>query len=119
MRISDWRSDVCSSDLFPGAPYGLNMACGENPKRVYGAKGRMPTPRMGHVALDRQAWADAQNYLRKWPAYERQAKDGQIGRAPCRDRGCTSVSISGVAPQLKHKYNIQSTQVLSYNGHTM
>src|SRR3546814_2496956 len=27
---------------FPGAPYGLKMACGENPKRVYGAKGRMP-----------------------------------------------------------------------------
>ena len=25
---------------FPGAPYGLKMACGENPKRVYGGKGR-------------------------------------------------------------------------------
>ena len=24
---------------FPGAPYGLKMACGENPKRVYGEKG--------------------------------------------------------------------------------
>ena len=23
---------------FPGAPYGLKMACGENPKRVYGSK---------------------------------------------------------------------------------
>src|SRR3546814_2406884 len=62
---------------FPGAPYGLKMACGENPKRVYGAKGRMPTTRMGNVALDRQAWADAQNYLRKWQDYERKAKDGK------------------------------------------
>jgi imidazolonepropionase-like amidohydrolase len=24
---------------FPGAPWGLKMACGENPKRVYGSKG--------------------------------------------------------------------------------
>src|SRR6185436_13924207 len=30
---------------FPGAPYGLKMACGENPKRVYGNKGRAPSTR--------------------------------------------------------------------------
>jgi imidazolonepropionase-like amidohydrolase len=35
---------------FPGAPYGLKMACGENPKRVYGEKGRAPGTRMGNVA---------------------------------------------------------------------
>jgi hypothetical protein len=29
---------------FPGAPYGLKMACGENPKRVYGGKGRALDP---------------------------------------------------------------------------
>ena len=33
---------------FPGAPYGMKMACGENPKRVYGGKGRMPSTRMGN-----------------------------------------------------------------------
>ncbi len=27
---------------FPGAPYGLKMACGENPKRVYGSHDQMP-----------------------------------------------------------------------------
>ena len=32
---------------FPGAPYGLKMACGENPKRVYGSKGREPSTRDG------------------------------------------------------------------------
>jgi len=35
---------------FPGAPYGLKMACGENPKRVYGSKGQMPQTRMGNIA---------------------------------------------------------------------
>jgi imidazolonepropionase-like amidohydrolase len=50
---------------FPGAPYGLKMACGENPKRVYGAKGRMPSTRMGNMAVDRQTWAKAAAYKKK------------------------------------------------------
>ncbi len=50
---------------FPGAPYGFKMACGENPKRVYGAKGRMPSTRMGNLAVNRQAWIKAQDYKKK------------------------------------------------------
>ena len=45
---------------FPGAPYGLKMACGENPKRVYGARNQSPSTRMGNIAVARQAWIDAQ-----------------------------------------------------------
>ncbi|MES2783281.1 MAG: amidohydrolase, partial [Pseudomonadota bacterium] len=47
---------------FPDAPYGMKMACGENPKRVYGAKGRMPSTRMGNIAVNRQTWIKAQEY---------------------------------------------------------
>lgn len=47
---------------FPGAPYGLKMACGENPKRVYGSKGRAPSTRMGNFAVNRQTWIDAHEY---------------------------------------------------------
>jgi imidazolonepropionase-like amidohydrolase len=65
---------------FPGAPYGLKMACGENPKRVYGSKGREPSTRMGNIAVDRQTWAKAVEYKRKWDKYE---KDG--GDPPGRD----------------------------------
>ena len=65
---------------FPGAPYGLKMACGENPKRVYGSKGREPSTRMGNIAVDRASWAKAVEYKRKWDKYE---KDG--GEAPSRD----------------------------------
>jgi imidazolonepropionase-like amidohydrolase len=50
---------------FPGAPYGLKMACGENPKRVYGTKGRMPSTRMGNLAVNRQTWIKAQEYRKK------------------------------------------------------
>ncbi|TBR11376.1 MAG: amidohydrolase [Lysobacter sp.] len=49
---------------FPGAPWGLKMACGENPKRVYGQKGG-PSTRMGNVAGYRAAFIDASEYLRK------------------------------------------------------
>ncbi len=48
---------------FPGAPHGLKMACGENPKRVYGAnKGMAPGTRMGNVAGYRKAWIEAAAY---------------------------------------------------------
>lgn len=47
---------------FPGAPYGFKMACGENPKRVYGGRGRMPSTRMGNFAVNRQTWLDAKAY---------------------------------------------------------
>ncbi|WP_334183009.1 amidohydrolase [Novosphingobium sp.] len=48
---------------FPGAPYSLKMACGENPKRVYGSKGQKPSTRMGNMSVDRQAWIDARKYM--------------------------------------------------------
>ena len=65
---------------FPGAPHGLKMACGENPKRVYGNRGTAPTTRMGNVAGYRSAWIDADDYRKKMAA----AKKGQ-GEAPKRD----------------------------------
>ncbi|MGY0650989.1 amidohydrolase family protein [Luteimonas sp. A537] len=54
---------------FPGAPHGLKMACGENPKRVYGQKGG-PATRMGNVAGYRAAFIDAADYR------DKRAKDG-------------------------------------------
>jgi imidazolonepropionase-like amidohydrolase len=65
---------------FPGAPYGLKMACGENPKRVYGSRNQMPASRMANVAVMRQTWARAAEYKRKWDAYERNG-----GEMPGRD----------------------------------
>jgi len=48
---------------FPGAKYGLKMACGENPKRVYGRDRKTaPVTRMGEVALLRQKLEDARAY---------------------------------------------------------
>ena len=60
---------------FPGAPYSLKMACGENPKRVYGSKGREPSTRMGNMAVDRQTWIKAREYQKKRAAGKEQTRD--------------------------------------------
>jgi imidazolonepropionase-like amidohydrolase len=57
---------------FPGAPHGLKMACGENPKRNYGRKDQLPSTRMGNVAGYRQAFADAQDYQQQLDKYQRE-----------------------------------------------
>ena len=63
---------------FPGAPYGMKMACGENPKRVYGSRNQMPSTRMGNVAADRAQWIEATEYLHEWSAYEAKVKAGKL-----------------------------------------
>jgi imidazolonepropionase-like amidohydrolase len=60
---------------FPDAPYSLKMACGENPKRVYGARGRMPSTRMGNIAVNRQTWARAVEYRRRLDRGENVPRD--------------------------------------------
>jgi len=72
---------------FPGAPNGLKMACGENPKRFYGGLGRSPMTRMGNVAGYRQAFADAQAYQRGWQTYER--AQAEFAKGSKRDKNAT------------------------------
>src|SRR5207247_2440319 len=58
---------------FPGARYGLKMACGENPKRVYGRRGG-PSTRMGNMAGYRAAFILAEAYRRRWDAWNKDHK---------------------------------------------
>jgi len=58
---------------FPGAPYGLKMACGENPKRVYESGG--PSTRMGNIAVTRETWIKAKAYDEEWDKYEAEGGD--------------------------------------------
>ena len=50
---------------FPGAPETVKMACGENPKRVYGERGG-PSTRMGNIAGQRAVFIKAARYLEEW-----------------------------------------------------
>src|SRR3546814_21043757 len=47
---------------FPGAPYGLKMACGENPKRVSGPRIQAPMTRMGNMSGDRPPLLQTQHH---------------------------------------------------------
>jgi imidazolonepropionase-like amidohydrolase len=71
---------------FPGAKYGLKMACGENPKRVYRARG--PSTRMGNVAGYRAAWIQAEAYRRRWDKWNADRK----GDPPTRDLGLETLA---------------------------
>lgn len=71
---------------FPGAKYGLKMACGENPKRVYHSRG--PSTRMGNVAGYRAAFIQATEYRRKWDEWNTTHK----GSPPTRDLGLETLA---------------------------
>ena len=62
---------------FPGAPYGLKMACGENPKRVYGSRNNTPATRMGNVAGYRKAWQQAVEYRDEWRRWRENGGDAK------------------------------------------
>lgn len=98
---------------FPGAPDGLKMACGENPKRVYGERKQMPMTRMGNLAMQRTQFLNAKRLILEWDQWreeerrrlEKDAEDrrdyarkkrqrdekrqrcerGEIGRATCQE----------------------------------
>ncbi|MGD2132183.1 MAG: amidohydrolase family protein, partial [Maricaulaceae bacterium] len=72
---------------FPDAPYTLKMACGENPKRVYGygsgaTPGGSPYSRMGNFAEYRAAWQRAREYQRAWHEYAAAVNVGDPDAAP-------------------------------------
>ena len=94
---------------FPGAPHGLKMACGENPKRVYGGRGQAPMTRMGNVAGYRQAWIDAADYRDKMAA----AEAGQ-GEAPKRDLKLETLAgvLSGEILVHNHCYRADEMSVM-------
>jgi imidazolonepropionase-like amidohydrolase len=71
---------------FPGAKYGLKMACGENPKRVYRTRG--PSTRMGNVAGYRAAWIQAEAYTRRWDKWNATHQ----GDPPTRDLGLETLA---------------------------
>ena len=75
---------------FPGAPEILKMACGENPKRIYGGRTHAPSTRMGSVRALREAFTRARKYARDWEEWatreRRPPKTGAEAKPPDRDR---------------------------------
>src|SRR3546814_11045022 len=94
MRISDWSSDVCSSDLPAIAAVAENRARGLELVEAHIA--------VHDVAADEPELA--------FEPFGRQARMGndaraedEIGRASCRERVCKCVKISVVAVYIQKK----------------
>lgn len=81
-------------------PCGLKIAFGENPKRVYGDKNKMPSTRMGTAALLRETFVKARDYDRKVASAEEPSK------APDRDLRLESLVrvLHGEFPLLAHAH---------------
>ena len=88
VTLKNVRSRTVQGMKFPNAPYSLKMACGENPKRVYGGRNSEPSTRMGNVAGYRDAWIEAEEYLRSLKEYaEEPDEDKEPSDRPSRDLG--------------------------------
>ena len=88
VTLKNVRSRTVQGMKFPNAPYSLKMACGENPKRVYGGRNSEPSTRMGNVAGYRDAWIEAEEYLRSLKEYaEKPDEDKEPSDRPSRDLG--------------------------------
>ncbi|MDR3051375.1 MAG: amidohydrolase, partial [Oscillospiraceae bacterium] len=61
-------------------PLALKIAFGENPKRVYDKKGRVPSTRMGTAALLRQALVNAQTYTHRMAGPEDKRPDRDLSK---------------------------------------
>ncbi len=106
---------VASDNEFPGAPETIKMACGENPKRVYGDKGG-PQTRMGLYAAFRAAFQGAAEYnvaAQKYDiAYKEWAKtkankdkDTEASAAP--DRPAVNLGMETLAAVLRGEILVQ------------
>lgn len=109
VTIKNVPAQTVTEMKFPGAPYGLKMACGENPKRTYGGRGTAPATRMGNVAGYRSAWIEAADYRDK---LERAAK-GE-GEAPLRDLQLETLAgvLSGEILVHNHCYRADEMAVM-------
>src|SRR3546814_11852973 len=121
MRISDWSSDVCSSDLMAGA--SVCVQTGSMPEVTFADVNRRYTLQMRPVIFDsvqatRQAFfsgrCDALITDASALASVRATQAGnpddyvifpanEIGRASCRERVCQYVNIQVGAAALKKK----------------
>jgi len=77
VTVKNIQRNTINSMKFPDAPHSLKMACGENPKRVYGNRGQAPSTRMGNIAGYRKSWIKAASYLNKQQEYENKSPEAK------------------------------------------
>src|SRR3546814_16731671 len=120
MRISDWSSDVCSSDLglawFSQHSQGFDETGGSAALRSRGQTDNITTTTLGLrgktvLEMGRQdvrltaglGWRHASGDVNATRPMSFIQGNGEIGRAPCRERVCKYVRFQVVAGNSKNK----------------
>ncbi|PYS96038.1 MAG: amidohydrolase, partial [Acidobacteria bacterium] len=99
--------------VFQGAPRGIKMALGENPKRSYGERNKAPSTRMGNMALFRDAFNQARNYRAKWQAW-RDKKEDERGAPPDRDLKLETLSDVLDGKVRVHVHSYRKDEILRF-----
>src|SRR5271170_3161907 len=100
-KYGDTRDEM----IFPNAPQSIKFASGENPKRVYGDRGQLPSTRMGNFEVQREALVQAQEYIHEWDTYNdkiKRNKDDKDATPPKRD-----LKLEALADILRGKLMVQ------------
>src|SRR3546814_13320691 len=107
MRISDWSSDVCSSDLascrwrsppWSGGCSAMKFTLGWLKDHLdTTASLKEITDKLSMIGLEVESVADRAEALKPFPVAYVKAARQQLGRASCSERVCTNVSISWAA----------------------
>src|SRR3546814_11190108 len=103
MRISDWSSDVCSSDLITDIEEQEDEHRGHAAVPFpIGAPGRAPPKRAGNEADRGEQGSRKRDRARRHKS-EGMPPNDQTGRATCRERVCQYGYISVVSVYMKKK----------------
>ena len=99
--------------IFAGAPRGLKMALGENPKRSYGSANKLPSTRMGNLYVLRNAFQQSKDYRARWDNWQKRPAEDR-GPAPDRDLRLETLSdvLSGKVLVHVHCYRKDEIEAL-------
>src|SRR3546814_15406084 len=107
MRISDWSSDVCSSDLSSSTTSPRReeerIEKGRTQEHSHGKDNDERPDRATRPQPARQTKGATQDAPPRLALSPHRQRRRQTGRAPCREGVCQSVSIAVVAVPLKNK----------------
>ena len=114
-----WGKQRSEAFAFAGAPPGIKLALGENPKRPGGGAGReavsparYPATRMGVEYVIRDAFSRARTYQQAWQAYEEHRKAGEDVLPPRRDLQLEPLVEVLEGKRLVHAHSYRADEIL-------
>src|SRR3546814_16765403 len=106
MRISDWSSDVCSSDLHETVvdpPPDAEAAVGEGQRRADPDRRRVDRGDIRQIGTEGRVADRRVEPVARIAGIAERPRAAEIGRAACRERGWQYGENSGVAVSVKKK----------------